>query len=208
MCIRDSSYSDGSFAVDEASFTINPGERVGILGRNGSGKSTIVRLLTGVSEPSQGSVLIDDTDLRQLHPDDFRANVGAVLQDVCLFSGSIRENIALGLDHISDDDVLRAAKIAGVHDFIGSTEAGYDRRLSERGEGLSGGQRQSIALARALAANPSLLLLDEPSSALDTQTEAALIARLSKATQGRTLLLVTHKTVSYTHLTLTTIYSV
>lgn len=187
------SYSDGSFAVDEASFTINPGERVGILGRNGSGKSTIVRLLTGVSEPSQGSVLIDDTDLRQLHPDDFRANVGAVLQDVCLFSGSIRENIALGLDHISDDDVLRAAKIAGVHDFIGSTEAGYDRRLSERGEGLSGGQRQSIALARALAANPSLLLLDEPSSALDTQTEAALIARLSKATQGRTLLLVTHK---------------
>ena len=88
---------------------------------------------------------------------------------------------------------MRAAKIAGVHDFIGSTEAGYDRRLSERGEGLSGGQRQSIALARALAANPSLLLLDEPSSALDTQTEAALIARLSKATQGRTLLLVTHK---------------
>jgi len=187
------SYKDGAFAVDEASFTINPGERVGILGRNGSGKSTIVRLLTGVCEPTQGAVLMDDTDLRQLHPDDFRANVGAVLQDVCLFSGSVRENIALGLDHISDNDILLASKIAGVHDFIGSTEAGYDRRLNERGEGLSGGQRQSIALARALAAKPSVLLLDEPSSALDTQAEAQLIARLNKATKGKTLLLVTHK---------------
>ncbi|MBB5519544.1 type I secretion system permease/ATPase [Amphiplicatus metriothermophilus] len=181
-------------ALDEISFVIEPGERVAVLGRNGSGKSTIVRLITGVYEPNEGSVLVDDTDIRQIRPADLRANVGAVLQDVCLFSGSIRENIALGLDNISDEDVLAAAKIAGVHDFVGASEAGYDQTLAERGEGLSGGQRQAIALARALAPKPSILLLDEPTSALDAQAEAHLVARLERATRGRTLLLVTHRT--------------
>ena len=180
-------------ALDEISFTIEPGERVAILGRNGSGKSTIVRQITGVFEPNEGSVLVDDTDVRQLKPSNLRENIGAVLQDVCLFSGSIKENIALGLEKISDKDILRAAKTAGVHDFIGASAGGYDQKLMERGEGLSGGQRQAIALARALASDPSILLLDEPSSALDNQAEAALIARLSKATKGKTLLVVTHR---------------
>ncbi|HPE30651.1 MAG TPA: ATP-binding cassette domain-containing protein, partial [Parvularculaceae bacterium] len=133
-------------ALDDVSFTIEPGERVAILGRNGSGKSTIVRLITGIYEPTEGSVLADDTDIRQLHAQDLRSNIGAVLQDVCLFSGTVRENIALGLKHLSDEDVLRAAKTAGVHEFIGASEAGYDLVLTERGEGLSGGQRQAIAL--------------------------------------------------------------
>lgn len=180
-------------ALDDVSFSIEPGERVAILGKNGSGKSTIVRQITGVYQPSEGSVLVDDTDVRQLRPSDLRANIGAVLQDVCLFSGSVRENIALGLDHISDEDILDAAKIAGVHDFVGATAGGYDQRLAERGEGLSGGQRQAIALARALAPKPSILLLDEPSSALDAQAEATLIARLEAAIRGRTLLIVTHR---------------
>lgn len=180
-------------ALDEVSFIIEPGERVAILGKNGSGKSTIVRQITGVYQPSEGSVLVDDTDVRQLRPADLRGNIGAVLQDVCLFSGSVRENIALGLDSVSDEDILEAAKIAGVHEFIGATAGGYDQRLAERGEGLSGGQRQAIALARALAPKPSILLLDEPSSALDAQAEAALIARLEKATRGKTLLIVTHR---------------
>lgn len=180
-------------ALDEVSFSIEPGERVAILGKNGSGKSTIVRQITGVYQPSEGSVLVDDTDVRQLRPADLRANIGAVLQDVCLFSGSIRENIALGLENVSDEDILAAAKISGVHDFVGATAGGYDQRLAERGEGLSGGQRQSIALARALAPKPSILLLDEPSSALDAQAEAMLIARLERATRGRTLLIVTHR---------------
>ena len=182
-----------SRALEEVSFTIEPGERVAVLGRNGSGKSTIVRLSLGVFEPTQGQVLVDDTDLRQIHPSDLRANIGAVLQDVCLFSGTIKENIALGLDGVRDEDVLLAAKIAGVHKFVGETEAGYDQRLEERGEGLSGGQRQAIALARALAPQPSVILLDEPSSALDSQAEAELIARLKRATAGKTLLLVTHR---------------
>lgn len=181
-------------ALDEVSFAIEPGERVAVLGRNGSGKSTIVRLMTGVYEPSEGSVLADGADLRQIRPADLRRNIGAVLQDVCLFSGTIRENIALGLPEISDDMVLAAAKTAGVHDFVGAGEAGYDRLLAERGEGLSGGQRQAIALARALVSDPPILILDEPSSALDTQAEAQLIARLDAARRGRTLIVVTHRT--------------
>ncbi|GJL94261.1 MAG: ABC transporter [Hyphococcus sp.] len=180
-------------AIDEVSFTIEPGERVAILGKNGSGKSTIARQITGIYQPTEGSVLIDDTDIRQIRPSDLRQNIGAVLQDVCLFTGSIKENIALGLDSVSDDDILRAAKVAGVHEFVGASAGGYDQRLAERGEGLSGGQRQAIALARALAPNPSMLLLDEPSSALDNQAEAALIARLDKVMRGRTLLIVTHR---------------
>ncbi len=180
-------------ALDEVSFTIEPGERVAILGKNGSGKSTVVRQITGVYQPTEGSVLVDDSDIRQIRPSDLRGNIGAVLQDVCLFSGSIKENIALGLEKISDDDILLAAKIAGVHEFVGATAGGYDQRIAERGEGLSGGQRQAIALARALAGRPSILLLDEPSSALDSHAEAALIARLEKATRGRTLLIVTHR---------------
>jgi len=180
-------------ALDEVSFTIEPGERVAILGKNGSGKSTIVRQITGIYQPNEGSVLVDDTDIRQLRPADLRSNIGAVLQDVCLFSGSIRENIALGLESVTDEDILEAARIAGVHDFVGATAGGYDQRLAERGEGLSGGQRQAIALARALAPKPSILLLDEPSSALDAQAEASLIARLEQATRGKTLLIVTHR---------------
>ncbi|MEO1241782.1 MAG: type I secretion system permease/ATPase [Pseudomonadota bacterium] len=193
---RDVSFAyDGGAvrALDDISFTIEPGERVAILGKNGSGKSTIVRQITGIFEPTEGSVLVDDTDIRQIHPTDLRANIGSVLQDVCLFSGSIKENIALGVEGLSDEDILRAAKIAGVHDFVGATAGGYDQRLAERGEGLSGGQRQAIALARALVSKPSILLLDEPSSALDSQAEAALIARLDQATRGRTLLVVTHR---------------
>ncbi|MFZ5616510.1 MAG: type I secretion system permease/ATPase [Pseudomonadota bacterium] len=193
---RDVSFSypgQKANALDKASFTIEEGERVAVLGRNGSGKSTIIRLALGVYEPTEGQILIDDTDLRQINPTDLRAHIGAVLQEVFLFTGSIKENIALGLEKISDDDILEAAKIAGVHDFVGATEAGYDQRLGERGEGLSGGQRQSIALARALATKPAVLLLDEPTSALDSQAEAEMIARLRRATDGRTLLLVTHR---------------
>ena len=193
---RDVSFSypgEENRALDEVSFTINPGERVAILGRNGSGKSTIVRQLTGIYQPSEGSVLVDETDIRQINPTDLRSNIGAVLQDVCLFSGTIKENIALGADNISDDDILRAAKVAGVHEFVGASAAGYERQVSERGDGLSGGQRQAIALARALVTRPSMLLMDEPSSALDSQAEAKLISRLGRLTKGRTMLIVTHR---------------
>lgn len=180
-------------ALDDVSFTIAAGERIAILGRIGSGKSTVLRLMLGLYAPEGGSILVDDTDLRQIDPLDLRSAVGAVLQDNWLFSGSVRENIAIDSHGVADADVLRAAKVAGVHDFIGMHPSGYDLRLTERGEGLSGGQRQSICLARALARDPSMYLLDEPTSMMDTGTETELLARLRESMQGKTAVVVTHR---------------
>jgi len=186
------SYPGGNArALDDVSFRIEPGERVAVIGRVGSGKSTVARLILGLYQAQSGSVLIDHADVRQLHPDDLRANVGAVLQDVLLLTGSVAENIGLG--EADDAAVLRAAKLSGTHDFIGQLANGYDLQLFDRGEGLSGGQRQSIALARALAVPRPILLLDEPTSAMDIQSENALIARLETELAGRTVVLVTHR---------------
>lgn len=180
-------------ALDDVSFKIDAGERVAILGRVGSGKSTIARMILGLYQPTEGAVFIDETDVRQIHPDDLRHNVGAVLQDVFLLSGSVRENITLADTHITDEEVLRAARVSGTHDFIGQIPNGYDLRLADRGEGLSGGQRQSIAIARAVAGSRPILLFDEPTSAMDIQSENALIARLETELKGRTVVLVTHR---------------
>jgi ATP-binding cassette subfamily C protein LapB len=180
-------------AIDDISFSIAPGERIAIIGRIGSGKSTIARLILGLYAPNQGAVRIDDADIRQLHPDDLRANIGAVLQDIVLLSGSIRDNIALGDPAIDDAAVLNAARLSGAHDFIGQMPRGYDLHLADRGEGLSGGQRQAIAVARALVGAKPILLFDEPTSAMDSQSENALIDRLESALDGRTVVLVTHR---------------
>ncbi len=180
-------------ALDDVSFRIEAGERVAILGRVGSGKSTVTRLILGLYQPTEGAVFIDETDVRQIHPEDLRHNIGAVLQDVFLLSGSVRENITLGDHRVDDEEVLRAARLSGTHDFIGQVPNGYDLRLADRGEGLSGGQRQSIAIARALTAKRPVLLLDEPTSAMDIQSENALIARLETELKGRTVVLVTHR---------------
>jgi ATP-binding cassette subfamily C protein LapB len=182
-----------ALALDRVSFSIAPGERVAIIGRVGSGKSTIARLILGLFTPESGAVIIDDADVRQLHPDDLRANIGSVLQDVVLLSGSIRDNIALGDPLVDDDAVLRAARLSGAHEFIGRLSGGYDVKLADRGEGLSGGQRQAIAMARALARRRPLLVFDEPTSAMDTTSENALIGRLEDELAGRTLVLVTHR---------------
>jgi ATP-binding cassette subfamily C protein LapB len=176
------------------SFTIEPGEKVAILGRIGSGKSTLGRLMLGLYPPSQGAVRIDGVDIRQIDPGDLRRNVGSVLQDVWLFTGTVRENIGIGATRPRDEDILEAARIAGVEDFIARHPSGYDLVLAEGGEGLSGGQKQAIALARALVGRPSVLLLDEPTSAMDVQTEAAVIARLKAAMADRTMVIVTHRT--------------
>lgn len=180
-------------AIDDVSFDIQPGEKVAILGRIGSGKSTVTRIVLGLYEPTEGAVLIDDTDVRQIHPQDLRHNIGAVLQDVFLLSGTIRENIALRDPKASDDEILRVSRLAGAHDFIGQIPNGYDVKLADRGEGLSGGQKQSLAIARALLSAPPIILLDEPTSAMDTNTENALLSRLETEFKDRTLLLVTHR---------------
>lgn len=179
--------------LDDVSFEIAAGERVAIVGRVGSGKSTIARLVLGLYRPSEGQVMIDGADVRQLHPDDLRRNIGSVLQDVTLFSGSVRDNITLSAASVDDAELLRLAKLSGTHDFIGQLANGFDLRLADRGEGLSGGQRQSIAIARALANAPPLIIFDEPTSAMDSQSENALVSRLDAELKGRTFLLVTHR---------------
>ena len=183
----------GRDTLRNVNFRIRAGEKVAILGQIGCGKSTIARLILGLYEPKDGSILIDGTDIRQIDPVDLRQNIGAVLQDVWLLSGTVRDNIAIGSYRPSDEDVLAAAKIAGVDDFMSRNPAGYDLMLAERGEGLSGGQRQAISLARALVGRKPILLLDEPTASMDMQTEAQVIRRLREETQGRTVVIITHR---------------
>ena len=154
-------------ALKNLSFRIEPGERVGILGPIGSGKTTISKLLISLYTPSDGAVVIDGTDVRQIDPADLRRGVGVIMQDVILFHGTVRENIAMGTPHADDEMIFRAASQAGVHEFISRHPHGYDLMVGERGQTLSGGQRQCIALARALVPDPPVLLLDEPTSMMD-----------------------------------------
>jgi len=179
--------------LEDLNFTIQPGEHVALLGRVGSGKSTIARLILGLYPPEEGLVLIDGTDIRQLDPLEMRRYIGAALQESVLLTGSVRENIGLARSHVDDEELLRASELSGTHQFMGSIANGYDLRLADRGEGLSGGQRQSIALARALAGRPPVLVFDEPTSAMDAQTETALIQRLRDELKDRTLVLITHR---------------
>ena len=182
-----------SAIIRNLSLKIPAGQKVAIVGRMGSGKSTMSRMIAGLIEPSEGAVLIDGVDLRQIDKSDVRRNVGVMLQDTWLFSGTVKENLQMGFYEYDDAHVLNIAKISGVDDFVASHPQGYDMELRERGEGLSGGQRQSINLARALLHDPNLLVLDEPTSSMDTATEKSVIGRLKVWAGTRTLVMVTHR---------------
>ena len=193
---RNVSFSYPEFqnkAIDGVSFKIRPGERVGVLGRIGSGKSTLGRLMTGLYEPTDGGILLDGTELQQLDPGDVRRNIGYVTQDNFLFYGTVRENIAFGAPHVNDQSIKRAAKIAGVMDFLRQTTQGLDLQVGERGMALSGGQRQSVALARSLVFDPPILLLDEPTSDMDLSSETRFIQRMEQYMMGKTVILITHR---------------
>jgi ATP-binding cassette, subfamily C, bacterial LapB len=179
--------------IRDLSLKIPAGQKVAVVGRMGSGKSTLARLISGLVEPSEGSVLIDGIDLRQIDGSDVRRNIGIMLQETWLFSGSVKENLQMGYYEYDDAHLLRIAKISGVDDFVSGHPQGYDVELRERGEGLSGGQRQSINLARALLHDPSFLILDEPTSSMDTATEKAVIERLKTWAAAKTMLMVTHR---------------
>ena len=180
-------------ALNNVSFTINAGEKVGIIGRIGSGKTTIQKLILGFYKPSEGSILIDGIDITQLDPAELRRNINYVPQDVTLFSGDVRDNICYKAPYIEDSAILKAARLAGVDDFIKRHPSGYSLKVNEGGTSLSGGQRQSIGVARALLLESAIYLFDEPTNAMDAKTEQAMIDKLKEGTLSSTSLLVTHK---------------
>ena len=179
--------------LQNVSFQIEPGEKVGIIGRIGSGKSTIAKLMLGLYDPSGGAILADDTDYQQIDPADLRRNIAYIAQDVMLFSGSVRDNIAASVPHASEEAILEAAKMSGVHDFVSRHPMGYDAPVGEQGNALSGGQRQSVALARAMLLKPKIIVCDEPTNALDMQAEAKFKAYIQKEIGDKTFILITHK---------------
>lgn len=181
-------------SLKQINFSIKAGEKVGIIGRIGSGKTSLQNLILGFYQPSEGSVLIDGIDIAQIDPADLRAHMGYVQQDVALFAGSIKDNITFGKPQVSDEQLLAAAKMASVDEFVNRHPSGFDRQVGERGQALSGGQRQSIGIARAVLNDPSILLLDEPTSGMDNSTEAAIKQQLTTVAKDKTLILVTHKT--------------
>lgn len=180
-------------ALNNLNFTLEPGDHVGVIGAVGSGKTTIERLIINLYQPDSGSVQLDGTDVRQIDPGDLRRNVGAVQQSPQLFYGSVRENITMGHEMAPDRTVLRAAELAGVTEFLRESQAGLDTQVGERGEALSGGQRQAVAIARALLYDPPVIILDEPTASMDPASENRLRKRLHHVTEGRTTLLITHK---------------
>ncbi|ODY11895.1 ABC transporter [Vibrio parahaemolyticus] len=188
-------YPDSPVAsIRDLSLTINPGEKVAIIGRIGSGKTTLERLIMGLYQPTEGHVRIDDTDIAQLHHVDIRRNIGCVAQDSNLFFGSIRDNITLGRPLTDDRDVMDAANRAGVTAFTQSDPAGLERQVGEGGAMLSGGQRQAVTIARAFLGRPPVLLMDEPTSAMDNRSEMHIKHQLTQLKPSETLILITHKT--------------
>ena len=181
-------------SLDDVSFTIEAGEKVAILGHVGSGKTTIGRLISGLYSASDGTILIDGVDIRQIAPSELRENLGIVLQDVWLMSSSIEQNISLGSIDLTAEQILEAGQIAGVSEFADRHPDGYKLVLKERGESLSGGQRQAISLARALVRRPPIMLLDEPTSSMDARSEQAFIQRFRQTQLAGTLLIITHRT--------------
>jgi len=179
--------------IKNLSFKITEGQKVALVGKMGSGKSTLSRLVAGIYEPTEGAILIDGVDVRQIDPSDTRKNIGIMLQESWLFSGTIRENIQMGFNEYDDEHLLRICKISCVDDFVGAHPKGYDLEIKERGVGLSGGQRQTINLARSLIHDPKILLLDEPTSSMDQGTEKKVVDSLKVSCENKTMLIVTHR---------------
>jgi ATP-binding cassette subfamily C protein LapB len=181
-------------ALEKVSFKIEPGERIGIIGRVGSGKTTVGRLLQAFYEPQDGNVLVDGVDARQYDPADLRSGIGFVLQDTDLFFGKLRDNIALGKPDATDEEVIAAARLSGVESFIAGHPLGYNMPIAEGGRSLSGGQKQAIGLARILIRKPKILFLDEPTAHFDVRSEAEFLDRLKTlASRDMTIIISTHR---------------
>ena len=181
-------------ALSNLSFSIRPGEHVAIIGRIGSGKTTLEKLILGLYRPISGAVLIDGIDQRQLDPAELRRQIGYVQQEVMLFYGTLRENITLGAPLADDRAVVRAAEIAGIIGMVNAHPQGFDMLVGERGESLSGGQRQGVGIARAAVNDPPILLFDEPTASMDHSSEEDIKRRLAEFAKGKTLLVISHRT--------------
>ena len=184
---------DGSEVLRKVSFSVAPGKIIGIVGRSGSGKSTIAKLIQRLYVPERGRILVDGVDLAQVDPAWLRRQVGVVLQENFLFNRSVRDNIALADPGLAMEQVMQAAKLAGAHEFILELTEGYDTLVGEHGCSLSGGQRQRIAIARALVANPRILIFDEATSALDYESEAIIQQNMAHISRGRTVFVIAHR---------------
>ena len=182
-----------NMALKNINLVIKPGEKIGIIGRSGSGKSSLAKLIVGLYQPDSGALLVDGVDIRQIDVSELRHNVGYVPQDIQLLAGTLRDNLVSGARYVEDEVVLQAAELAGVHEFARLHPQGYELQVGERGQNLSGGQRQNVALARALLLNPPILLLDEPTSAMDNTGEERLKQRLQAVVENKTVVLVTHR---------------
>ena len=180
-------------ALDGVSINVKQGEHVAIIGRTGSGKTTLMRLILGLYQPSEGAIRLDGIDLRQIDPADVRSHMGSVEQHTTLFFGSLRENITIAAPHVEDSQIIEAAEIGMLTDMVNQHPRGFDMTIGERGESLSGGQRQGVAIARAVLMSPSILLFDEPTSAMDFTTETLFIKKMKSYTEGKTLIVTTHR---------------
>jgi ATP-binding cassette subfamily C protein LapB len=187
-------YPDQKEAViKQLNLKVAAGEKIAIVGKIGSGKTSLLRLIAGLYDPSEGSVKIDNSDITHLHPDDLRKHIGVVMQTPMLFSGTLKENLLMGNPDATDDEVVEAAKIANVDEIASNLPDGYETVLAEGGRQLSGGQRQAICIARAFVGDPKIIILDEPSSAMDNFSEQQLLNDLKGLLVDKTLILITHR---------------
>ena len=186
-------YAPDAPVLRDVSFNIKPGQVVGVVGPTGSGKSTVLSLVPRFYDPSKGRVMIDGVDVSTRKLDALRAQIGFVLQETVLFRGTIRENIGYGRANATEDEIIAAAKLANAHEFISRMPHGYDSVVGERGDTLSGGQRQRIGIARAVVRNSPIMILDEPTAALDTESERLVIEGLQQLMKGRTVIMIAHR---------------
>ena len=186
-------YNNNAVVLDDISLTVNEGETLALVGPTGVGKTTFISLVSRFYDPTGGVIEIDGHDIKKVTQSSLRNNISAVLQDVFLFNGTIYDNIKYGCENASYEDVINAAKAANAHEFIMKTENGYDTYIGERGVRLSGGQKQRLSIARAVLRNTPILILDEATAAVDTQTERLIQQSIDKISKNRTTIIIAHR---------------
>jgi ATP-binding cassette subfamily B protein len=190
---RSRSHEDPTYVLKDISFSVAPGETVALVGHTGAGKTSIINLISRFYDVQRGTILVDDHDIKDIRLQDLRRGIAVVLQDVFLFSGTVRHNIDLGDEHITFERVQAAARVVGAHRFIDRLEGTYDADVKERGATLSVGEKQLLSFARALAFNPRILILDEATSSVDTETEQLIQTAIQKLLRNRTSIVIAHR---------------